>query len=98
MDDLQYKYKLLEAKFAAKQAELDETNNKLNRAASSNSQIDQHKQTIKVLEKKLAAAEKQITQLQNGQITDAQKSKNLTLRLAGDKTSEFRKERTATAD
>jgi predicted nuclease with TOPRIM domain len=75
MDDLQYKYKLLEAKLAAKQAELDETNNKLNRAAANNSQIDRHKQTINTLEKKLTAAEKQITQLQNGQITDAQKSK-----------------------
>lgn len=75
MDDLQFKNTILEAKLASKQAELDETNNKLNRAESSNAQIDQHKQTIKVLEKKLAAAEKQITQLQNGQITDVQKSK-----------------------
>ena len=75
MDDLQYKYKLLEAKLAAKQAELNETNIKLNRAASNNSQIDRHKQITNTLEKKLADAEKQITQLQNGQITDAQKSK-----------------------
>lgn len=75
MDDLQYKYKLLEAKLAKKQADLDDANNKLARAASNNSQIDRHKQTIDVLEKKLAAAEKQITQLQNGQLTDAQKSK-----------------------
>lgn len=75
MDDSQYKYKLLEAKLAAKQAELDETNNKLNRAAANNSQNDRHKQTINTLENKLAAAEKQITQLQSGQITDTQKSK-----------------------
>jgi chromosome condensin MukBEF ATPase and DNA-binding subunit MukB len=75
MDDLQFKINILEAKLATKQADLNEANNKLARAASNNSQIDQHKQIVSGLETKLATAEKQIIRLQNERITDEQKSK-----------------------
>lgn len=75
MNEVEFKNKILEAKLAAKQAELDESNKKLARALSHNSQTERHQQTIKALEAKLAAAEKQIRQLQNSQITDDQKYK-----------------------
>lgn len=75
MDDLKYKYKILEAKLATKQADLDEANNKLARAASNSLETNRYKQTIGVLETKLAAAAKEIRRLQNEQITGEQKSK-----------------------
>lgn len=75
MNEIEFKNKILEAKLAAKQAELDESNKKLARAVSHNSQTERQQQTIKALEAKVAAGEKQISQLQNLQITDDQKYK-----------------------
>lgn len=74
MDDLQFKYNILEAKLAAKQAELDEAKNKLTRATSLDSQIERYKLASQDFQVKLSAAENQIKQLQKTQLTEHQKS------------------------